>query len=329
MDPISPFQTATQPDDAAVAQAEQTVTAIGERLLVERLHRVLDESGIVGHSAFCETMLPYLQGLVMLLPRLVHNGALPAATEAVQILNTMAQESGVSTRDALAEAVNFSDGLRQKITGQLQGPDRPLVAALNQLNTALLEITRGLIVPAAEAGAPAAARLDHTDPATGLAAPEYFEERFGEEILRAQRLEKALTLVLLDVERVRAAEGESHDASNNGLARQITTLLHTQTRGFDLTTRQTSGKFALLLPETNRGGAAAILSRLARGMDEQPGYEGALQFRAGIAVYPTDGKTVHELLQHADDTLQQNKQLSQRVTQQLTGLPEQPPSPQR
>jgi GGDEF domain-containing protein len=67
--------------------------------------------------------------------------------------------------------------------------------------------------------------------------------------------------------------------------------------------------FTLLLPETTHSDAAALLNRLAaQGSTGRQAPEPPLQFRAGIAVYPNDGKTVHKLMQYAHNALHQEQQ---------------------
>ncbi len=287
--------TAATPAESATARAERTMTALGERILVERLHHALDVGGIAGHLAFCSTTLPYLQGLVTLLPRLVRDGNHQAAVETVRTLTAGVQEQGLSPDDAWNEATDFYDRLRREITSQLSDGERPLVDALSRLSRTLMEAWRGAAAPEKPDAPPTIVRLNYVDGETGLASRHYFEERCGEEILRAQRLQKGLTLVLLDVDTA-ALPGA---ATGERLARNMTAALLAGIRGFDVAARLDGDRFALLLPETTRAGAAAILSRLARDAT-QP-----LQFRVGIAVYPKDGETVHALMQHAASVLHQ------------------------
>lgn len=287
-----------------VTQDRQSVARLGERILVERIHRALDEGGVAGHLAFCTTTLPYLQGVAALLPRLA-DGSHAAALEAFQTLNAGAQARGLSLRDALAEATDFYDRLRQDVMNHLKGDERMLVNALNGLNRTLMEAWREAALARQTPSSPPAARSSHIDDETGLANRQYFEERFGEEILRAQRLQKTLTLVLLEVDRAAMSITNKGMAADDALVRGMAAALLVSVRGFDLAARLDGDRFALLLPETSRAGAAAILSRMARGTDGAQGLDQSLRFRAGIAVYPKDGETVHALLQHADSVLQQ------------------------
>ncbi len=303
MDPLPAPVPAAQTPAANVTATERLMADLGERLVVERLHRVLDEGGIQAHLTFCDTMLPYLRGLIALLPGIVHEGAHASALETVRALNATVQERGASPREAIGEGVDLYQRLWQKVMAEVAPTDRPLMMALAQFSRMLLDVSQD--GPAVVPMPLAIATMDHIDSQTGLANRQFLEERFGEEILRAQRLQRLLTLVLLDVDRAASAPGEDGKALDERVIQPMAASLLAQTRGFDLAAHIEDDRFALLLPETNRAGAAAILSRLARGAGDAASAATPLQFRAGIAVYPNDGTTVAHLLHHADKVLRQ------------------------
>src|SRR5690349_5230818 len=92
---------ASNPEPATTTPNMPNLSAMAERILVERLHHELDAGGMAGHLAFCERLLPYLQGLAALLPRLTEEGAEPVAVAEVRALNAAAEERGVPLDDAL------------------------------------------------------------------------------------------------------------------------------------------------------------------------------------------------------------------------------------
>ena len=318
-EPALPPHVTESPASTSLARAERTVSAVGERLLVERLHRVLDEGGLSAHKAFCDRFLPYLHGLVTLLPDLLHDDPQPAAMETVRTLHARSRPGDVTPRDIIAEGISLHDRLRQEITPHLCDNDRALVSVLSNLSQALLEMGRDALPPSEDSTHPMAAQAECLAPAqaecldaeTGLAGREHFEEQFGEEILRVQRSQCALTLILLDVDSARMAREAGSDGHSAWVLPGIAAALLTQTRGIDLVARIQDREFALLLPETTRSGAAALLNRLAQGGTGSQVQEPALPFRAGIAVYPKDGQTVHELMQYAHNVLHQARQAVQ------------------
>ena len=312
-EPALPPHVTEPPSSTSLARAERTVGAVGERLLVERLHRVLDEGGLSAHKAFCDRFLPYLQELVTLLPDLLHDDPQSAALETVRTLHARSRPGDVTPRDIIAEGISLHDRLRQEITPHLCDNDRALVSVLSNLSQALLEIGREVLLTSETGPRPGAAQAERLDAETGLAGREYLEEQCGVEIQRAQRSKQVLTLILRDVDSAKMARGAGSDAHSAWVLPGIAATLLAQTRRIDLVARLQDREFALLLPETTRGGAAALLNRLAQGGTGPQVQEPALPFRAGIAVYPADGQTVHELMRHAHNELHQAPQAAHPI----------------
>jgi diguanylate cyclase (GGDEF)-like protein len=302
-EPALPPHVTEPPASTSLARAEGTVSAVGERLLVERLHRVLDEGGLSAHKAFCDRFLPYLQGLVTLLPDLLHDDPQPAAMETVRTLHARSRPGDVTPRDIFAEGISLHDRLRQEITPHLCDNDRALVSVLSNLSQTLLEIGREVLLTSETGPHPGTAQAERLDAETGLAGRECLEEQCGEEIRRAQRSKQVLTLILLDVDGTRMARDAGSDAHSAWVLPGIAATLLAQTRRIDLVARIQDCEFALLLPGTARSDAAGLLNRLAQRSTDRQAQELALQFKAGIAVYPTDGQTVHELMRHAHNEL--------------------------
>src|SRR6266566_2889830 len=149
-EPGPPLNVTEPPASTSLARAECTVSAVGERLLVERLHRVLDEGGLGAHRAFCDRALPYLQELVTLLLNPLHEDPQPAAKETVRTLHAHSRLGGVTPRDIIAEGIGLHDRLRQEITPHLCDNDRALVSVLSNLSQALLEMSRDAMPPCEE-----------------------------------------------------------------------------------------------------------------------------------------------------------------------------------
>jgi len=147
------------------------------------------------------------------------------------------------------------------------------------------------------------------DPLTGLASQTYFARRLEDELQRARRQERPLTLVLIDIDPTRPARAEDNgydpeeptQAAGDGSSPQLfAMLLRRQLRGIDLAAYRGARLFALLLVETGRDGASALLQRLRRDAAAQ----GALpRFSAAMAVSPDDGLTADALLDHVEQEL--------------------------
>ncbi len=116
--------------------------------------------------------------------------------------------------------------------------------------------------------AQALAARPRQDGLTGLASRPVLEERLAEEAVRAQRSGRALSLLLVDIDHFGAYNETRGRAEGDDCLRALASLVDLQARRpGDLAARHGADAFALLLPDTDAAGAAAVAEGLARGLD--------------------------------------------------------------
>jgi diguanylate cyclase (GGDEF)-like protein len=294
-----------------LARAEGSVGMAGERLLREELHRILDEGGAAGLATFSQTLLPSLQALVGFLPRLVLNEADPEEAEVMRALGATLQANGTSLDEVIRQGVTLHSRLLHEIAAHLRENDRVLVTAVGQLSRALLQVAHNALLAYYDSATESLRQLARTDGMTGVANRHYFEERFSEELLRAQRTNRSLALILIDLDRLKTVNDTFGHAVGDQLLRSMAAVLRAQSRGIDIAARIGGDEFALLLAETDREGAAILLDRLRASAAEQDVSGLAPTFSAGVAVYPEDGRTVVGLMEYADTMLYRAKRNQQ------------------
>jgi diguanylate cyclase (GGDEF)-like protein len=142
-----------------------------------------------------------------------------------------------------------------------------------------------------------------SDPLTGLLNHRAFQQRVGNEVQRAQRYERPLALVLLDLDHFKNInDAYGHQAGDAALM-QAASLLEAGARAGDVLGRIGGDEFALLLPETIAEGACAIAQRCAAEFRAAPvGVASHLTMSAGVCDL-TQAKGSKELLQLADGAL--------------------------
>jgi diguanylate cyclase (GGDEF)-like protein len=140
-----------------------------------------------------------------------------------------------------------------------------------------------------------------TDSLTGLLNRRGFDERLREEIGRASRTKRPLTLILADCDDLkRVNDGAGHEAGDRVLE-AFANLLREQKRLTDIAGRLGGDEFALLLPETTAEEAATVADRLLVRLSTVG--EAAITASIGIAGFPEDGTTSSALLRAADRAL--------------------------
>jgi GGDEF domain-containing protein len=107
-----------------------------------------------------------------------------------------------------------------------------------------------------------------------------------------------LLVELADVERLRHAELPGEVSRLTGL---VEAALSGELRPADSLTRESPGRYWLLAPETDSGGARALVERLASAVRGAASHRGApLELAIGIAVCPVDGGEAPALAAHAE-----------------------------
>ncbi len=147
-------------------------------------------------------------------------------------------------------------------------------------------------------------RVAVTDSLTGLLNRRGFEQRFREEIKRAERAGRELGVVILDCDGLKAINDRGGHQLGDSVLVRIARCLKTQKRAGDIASRLGGDEFAVLLPEVNGDGAVLAAERLRRSIVAQVLEDGQLVTATfGVAVYPADGKTPGALLRAADQAL--------------------------
>ena len=163
----------------------------------------------------------------------------------------------------------------------------------------VLLIHRSLSVPQLEAEA-------RVDPKTGLFNARHFGLALNEEIVRAQRFGRPLSLIMADLDLLRDINNSYGHLAGDAVLKGIAEVFRTHLRHYDVPARFGGEEFSILLPETSAEEALEIAERIRREVAERAfDVETSSQpIRAtvsiGVAAYPRDGQDANELIHQAD-----------------------------
>jgi diguanylate cyclase (GGDEF)-like protein len=149
-------------------------------------------------------------------------------------------------------------------------------------------------------------KLAILDPLTGLYNRRCGEQRLAEEISRSQRYGHPLTVIMLDLNRLKYINDTFGHAAGDELIKCFAGRINKAIRGSDLAVRQGGDEFLLLLPECKPEEVRHVLGRLSGIKLDLGGQTIPLGFSAGWTNY-LPGESPEELLQRADETLYANK----------------------
>jgi two-component system, cell cycle response regulator len=144
------------------------------------------------------------------------------------------------------------------------------------------------------------------DPLTGVYNRAVFDERLAELVATAQRSERPLSLIVLDVDHFKQVnDGFGHQAGDDVL-RVVGRTLISNSRAEDVAARFGGDEFAVLLPGVPGPVALSVAERLRVSVNRDVPI-GGITVSAGVATLPRSGGTPQQLLAAADVALYQSK----------------------
>ena len=150
--------------------------------------------------------------------------------------------------------------------------------------------------------------LASRDELTGLSNRRRFNEALGDEVERANRFHRALTLVLVDLDALKLVNDTHGHAGGDAALRHIAMCLRTEIRRFEVAARIGGDEFAVLLVDTNFDQGRIVAEKLRRKVAETvvPPI-GQITISAGVASLPAHAESANELVRIADQALYEAK----------------------
>jgi diguanylate cyclase (GGDEF)-like protein len=153
--------------------------------------------------------------------------------------------------------------------------------------------------------------LAMTDRLTGLWNHAELHQRLREEIARAQRHGRPMSLLFADLDNFKVFNDTHGHRMGDELLRQVAARLRATVRRTDFAARYGGDEFAVILPETPLNGASVACDNLRRAIGEEPFRIGSQRITVtvsgGLAAYPEAGATAEELIDACDQALRQAK----------------------
>jgi diguanylate cyclase (GGDEF)-like protein len=149
-------------------------------------------------------------------------------------------------------------------------------------------------------------KLAALDQLTGLYNRRSGEQRLAEEISRAMRHERPLTILLIDLDGLKQINDRLGHAAGDLVLKSFSERLRRAIRGSDLAVRLGGDEFMVLLPECRADEVKHVLSRVY-GLEVE--YEGTTipcKFSRGWTDYKL-GETAEEFLRRGDEALYADK----------------------
>lgn len=145
-----------------------------------------------------------------------------------------------------------------------------------------------------------------TDGLTQLYNHRYFIEYLKKEIIRSERYQRNLSLLMIDVDYYKQYNDlNGHLAGDQALVK-LAGIIRESIRNIDLPARYGGEEFMVILPETVKEQVPVVAERI-RKITEKTDFPGCAQYPAGrltislgYASYPTDASSADELIHKSD-----------------------------
>lgn len=149
--------------------------------------------------------------------------------------------------------------------------------------------------------------LAHLDPLTGIANRRRLEDRAREEVERARRFNRPLSLMIMDLDHFKGVNDRHGHPFGDKVLRTLADVGRANLRQTDLFARVGGEEFVVLMPETTPDTAAHIAERLRSQLSAtqvtEEGVTTTVTLSIGISAYGPDAQTVEALMAQADRAL--------------------------
>jgi diguanylate cyclase (GGDEF)-like protein len=150
--------------------------------------------------------------------------------------------------------------------------------------------------------------LTITDDCTGLYNARHLYKTLETEVYRSARFGYEFSVLFIDLDHFKQVNDTHGHLIGSKLLAEIGYLIKAQLRLIDFAFRYGGDEFVVLLPQTGKDSAAVVARRLrdslrASAFCKEEGLNLNVRASMGLATYPHDAKTPHDVIRQADEMM--------------------------
>ena len=150
--------------------------------------------------------------------------------------------------------------------------------------------------------------LTITDDCTGLYNARHLYKTLETEVYRSARFGYEFTVLFIDLDHFKQVNDTHGHLIGSKLLAEIGYLIKAQLRLIDYAFRYGGDEFVILLPQTGKDAALVVAKRLRDNLRtsmlcKEEGLNLNVRASIGVATYPHDAKTPHDVIRQADEMM--------------------------
>ncbi|MDD4202307.1 MAG: GGDEF domain-containing protein [Candidatus Omnitrophica bacterium] len=153
--------------------------------------------------------------------------------------------------------------------------------------------------------------LSFVDSLTGIYLRRYFDQRAQEEVLRAQKHNLTVAILMIDIDHFKQCNDTYGHMVGDIVLKEVALRIQHNIREIDLISRYGGEEFTVLLPEVNKDLVFQIAERIRNTVEEKEivAYDEKVNITVsiGASLFPKDGKTLATLINKADTAMYMSK----------------------
>jgi diguanylate cyclase (GGDEF)-like protein len=160
-------------------------------------------------------------------------------------------------------------------------------------------------------------KLAITDDLTQVHNYRFLKSALRREIKRAGRFRQKLSILMVDVDNLKAYNDRHGHLRGSYLLKQIAARFVSQVRSFDLIAKYGGDEFTIILPQTEIDGALVVAERMRQSVEQHDfplAAAGTITVSLGVATFPDHADDAHSLIMASDRALYEAKRLGRNRT---------------
>lgn len=150
-------------------------------------------------------------------------------------------------------------------------------------------------------------RLAITDPLTGVYNRRKVDQTLLDEVERARRYNRPLSLIMLDLDKLKRINDTFGHSTGDQVLKMTADVIRNEVRSVDVAARIGGDEFLVLLPEADLQAASRVAKRVCSRISEMECGEARISVSAGVVQWSSELASAEDFLQVVDQAMYQAK----------------------